>query len=154
VIGRVVTDNLREWDEILPYVMAIHDSTGHSPNFLMFGREFRPPVDVVLGTPPSDEPATPDAYADELYQRFVTAYSLFESSWGWSPRGVNKTTIYRSARSLTVNGVKDNWSGSNTQDDVSDDHLNGNVGTLGHIWLRKHSVMCFIEFGAARRRNQ
>ena len=87
MIGRVVADNQREWDEILPYVMAayrsaIHDSTGHSPNFLMFGREVRAPVDVVLGTPPSDEPATVDAYADELYQRLVTAYQFVREQLG------------------------------------------------------------------------
>jgi len=87
MIGRVVTDNQREWYEILPYIMAayrssIHDSTGHSPNFLMFGREVRAPVDVVLGTPPSDDPVTPDAYADELYQRLVTAYQFVQEQLG------------------------------------------------------------------------
>jgi len=159
MIGGVVTDNQHEWDEILSYVMAayrsaIHDLTGHSPNFLMFGREVRAPVDVVLGTPPSDEPATADAYADELYQRLVTAYQFFSRAVGagrWSPCGVNNTTIYGSAQSLTV---KDNRSGSITLDAVSDDHLNGNVDILDHMWLRKHSVMCFIGFGAARRPNQ
>jgi len=87
MIGRVVTDNLREWDEILPYVMAayrsaIHDSTGHSPNFLMFGRDVRAPVDVVSGTLPNDERATPDAYADELYQRLLTAYQFVREQLG------------------------------------------------------------------------
>ena len=87
MIGRVVTDSQKEWDEILPFVMAAyrsstHESTGHSPNFLMYGREARAPVDVVLGTPPSDTPATADAYADELYQRLVDAYRLVREQLG------------------------------------------------------------------------
>src|SRR5258708_28952794 len=56
VIAKVVNTNQRDWDECLPYVLAAyratpHSSTGFSPNFLLFGREIRAPIDVVLGTP-------------------------------------------------------------------------------------------------------
>ena len=56
MIGKVVDDNQKNWDEVIPYVMAayrasVHDSTGYTPNFLTYGREVRAPIDVVLGRP-------------------------------------------------------------------------------------------------------
>ena len=45
LIGRTIEENQREWDSLLPYVMAAywsstHESTRYSPNYLTFGREF------------------------------------------------------------------------------------------------------------------
>jgi len=52
----VVAENQKDWDTKLPFVMAAyrasqHESTGYSPNFLVFGRELRAPLDVVLDLP-------------------------------------------------------------------------------------------------------
>ena len=54
MLGRVFSENQLEWDVKLPGVMATywasgHDATGYSPNFLMFGRELRAPIVIVLG---------------------------------------------------------------------------------------------------------
>lgn len=43
--------------KFLPHVLAayrtsLHETTGFSPNFLMFGRETRAPLDLVCGRPP------------------------------------------------------------------------------------------------------
>ena len=56
ILGKVVAENQRDWDVHLPYAVAayratIHESTGYSPNFLMFGHEVRSPLDVVMGLP-------------------------------------------------------------------------------------------------------
>ena len=57
-------DEPHDWDLHLPYLVAaynstVHDSTGFSPNFLMFGREMGQPADLLLdppGTIPMDIP--------------------------------------------------------------------------------------------------
>jgi len=56
ILGKVVAENQKDWDTKLPFVMAAyrasqHESTGYSPNFLVFGRELREPLDVVLDLP-------------------------------------------------------------------------------------------------------
>jgi len=56
ILGKVVSENQRDWDTHIPYAVAayratIHESTGYSPNFLMFGHEVRAPLDVVMGLP-------------------------------------------------------------------------------------------------------
>ena len=56
MLGKVVSESQRDWDERLPSVMAAyraspHSSTGYSPNKLFLGRENRMPIDVVMGLP-------------------------------------------------------------------------------------------------------
>ena len=55
ILGKVVSENQRDWDTHVPYAVAayratIHESTGYSPNYLMFGHEVRAPIDLVLGS--------------------------------------------------------------------------------------------------------
>ena len=56
MLGKVVSESQRDWDERLPLVMAAyraspHSSTGFSPNRLFLGRENRMPLDLVMGLP-------------------------------------------------------------------------------------------------------
>ena len=81
MIGRMVDENHRDWDSLLPYVMAAyrssrHETTQYSPNYLVLGREVRAPVDLVYGSPEGPAPATFDHYAEELDERMRRAYSL------------------------------------------------------------------------------
>jgi len=60
MLAKVVSDNQKDWDEHVPLVMSayrasVHEATGYSPNFLMFGRENRLPLDLVLRPPVDDE---------------------------------------------------------------------------------------------------
>ena len=60
MLAKFVTENQRDWDTKIPLVMAaygasVHDTTGYTPNFLMFGREVRAPLDVVLGEPKEEQ---------------------------------------------------------------------------------------------------
>ena len=53
--------NQDSWDTLLPlcalaYNASRHASTHYSPNFLMFGRDFRVPLELVLPTPEDDDP--------------------------------------------------------------------------------------------------
>ena len=59
MLGKVVSESQRNWDDRLPYVMAayrasVHSSTGYSPNRLFMGRQARMPVDVVMGLPATE----------------------------------------------------------------------------------------------------
>lgn len=82
MIGRVISESQREWDELLPSVMAAyrssrHEATGLSPNYLTFGREVRAPLDVVLGPPEDrDLEASVDDFVNKMHDRLVTAYEI------------------------------------------------------------------------------
>ena len=72
MLAKVVSENQRDWDKRLPAVMAAyrsyrHESTGFTPNFLVFGRENKAPIDLVLG------PVTEDS----VYQQPAGTYDEF-----------------------------------------------------------------------------
>jgi hypothetical protein len=59
ILGKVVSEAQRDWDDRLPFVIAAyraspHSSTGFSPNRLFFSREKRMPLDLLMG-PPNNE---------------------------------------------------------------------------------------------------
>ena len=87
MMGRTVSEHQKDWDLFLPYVMAayratIHQSTNYSPNYLMFAREVRAPVDLVFGIPPEQPPCSYDDYATEVEDRMKQAYSLVRQQLG------------------------------------------------------------------------
>jgi len=80
IIGKMIDENQRDWDSLLPYVMAAyrssrHEATQFTPNYLMLSREVRAPVDIVYGSPEVAPKGTYDNYADELQHRLLCAYS-------------------------------------------------------------------------------
>jgi len=83
MLGKVVSDHQKDWDEFLPFVMAAyraspHEVTGYTPNFLMFGRETRAPLDLVYGKPAyrSDRVENYGDFAQNLEETLETAYRL------------------------------------------------------------------------------
>src|SRR5678816_18677 len=83
MLGKVISSHQRDWDEVLPYVLSAyrasqHEVTGFSPNYLMFGRETRAPIDLVYGRPPEEERSavTYSAYVEEYAARLEDAYQL------------------------------------------------------------------------------
>ena len=85
MIGRMIEQSHKDWDLLLPFVMAAyrssrHEATQYTPNYLMLGREVRAPIDVVYGFPEASLPSTYDNYADELQQRMLRAYTLVSDS--------------------------------------------------------------------------
>ena len=75
-----------DWDELLPlcalaYNSSKHTSSGYTPNFLMFGRDFRVPLEYVLPTPDEDEwnwttYKTVDHYVKRLAESLQQTYAL------------------------------------------------------------------------------
>jgi hypothetical protein len=56
MLGKIVSESQTDWDARLPFVMAAyraspHEVTGYSPNYLMYGRENRGPIDLIYGRP-------------------------------------------------------------------------------------------------------
>ena len=81
MMGCMVSDHQKEWDVLLPHVMAAyraseHQSTGYSPNYLMFGREVRAPADLIFETPGEDPPTSYDSYSVNMEYRMKQAYSF------------------------------------------------------------------------------
>ena len=88
MLGKVVAENQKDWDMKLPFVMAAyrasqHESTGYSPNYLVFGRELRAPLDVVLDLPQNRDGAMNyDAYVSELDERLRYASRAVKAHLG------------------------------------------------------------------------
>jgi hypothetical protein len=83
MLAKVVDADQRNWCQLLPGVMAAyrataHESTGFSPNVMMFGRESRMPVDVVLGNPNDSQLPliNTDDYVAELQERLRAGYQI------------------------------------------------------------------------------
>jgi len=82
MMGKVVSDSQRDWDDRLPYVLAayrasIHDSTGYSSNRLFLGRENRMPVDLAIGLSAQDrDPA--ETIDDYVYRQQELAEDSFK----------------------------------------------------------------------------
>ena len=60
MLAKCTEKSQKDWDDRVPDVLAaynssVHTSTGYSPNFLIFGRENRAPIDLVLGIPKAEE---------------------------------------------------------------------------------------------------
>jgi hypothetical protein len=74
-LRKVVASHQRDWDEGLPLFLLVcrastHDTTGLTPDSLVFGQELRMPYDLLFGVPPEKERPTTDYTAelvDQLY---------------------------------------------------------------------------------------
>jgi transposase InsO family protein len=90
MIGKVVSEKQTDWDLWLPYIMAAyrnsrHDVTNFTPNYLIFGREVRAPVDIVLGTGENQQSNNSyDSFVDTTHKRMCEAYDLVRQHIGES----------------------------------------------------------------------
>ena len=76
----MTTEEQQTWDEYLPFLSMAYratpqDSTGLTPNFLMFGREVSMPIDVMIG-PPEDQAMTELDYVKKMQKKLTYAYEL------------------------------------------------------------------------------
>jgi len=79
MLAKVITDNQRDWDDRLSAVMAAyrsarHESTGFSPNFLVFGHENRAPIDLILGPILEESEEVQNRTYDEFVEQQLSIY--------------------------------------------------------------------------------
>ena len=98
MIGKVVANTQRNWDECLPTVMAAyraskHESTGSSPNLLMLGRENLTTLDMAYGVPEEEQEhyESFDGYADKKIQLMRQAYKIAREHLGRSAERSKRT---------------------------------------------------------------
>jgi len=89
MLGKVVADSQRDWDDRLPTVLAAyraspHRSTGYSPNRLFLGREVRMPLDLIMGLPPekTESYATINDFVGETQKQMASDYECARGHLG------------------------------------------------------------------------
>ena len=80
MLGKVVSENHRDWHVQLPYVLAAyrsteHDVTGYTPNHLFLGREAIMPIDLTMGVL-ERTPSTPEDFVERQAELFRKSYEL------------------------------------------------------------------------------
>ena len=84
MLGTLQPEQKSKWkDYVRPLIHAYncirHESTGHSPYFLMFGREPHLPIDLLFGIT-REEKQTTTKYVEEMKQRMKKAYELVQTT--------------------------------------------------------------------------
>ena len=89
MLGKVIMDSQRDWDDRLPMVLAAyraspHESTGYSPNRLCLGREVRMPLDLIMGLPLEEREShgTADVFVRDMQEKSADAYALARKHLG------------------------------------------------------------------------
>ena len=80
MLSMYVREDQADWDVHLPYAMMAYraseqETTGVSPNRMMFGREVSLPLDLLI-PPQQSTSKKPENYATELYERLEKAFEL------------------------------------------------------------------------------
>jgi transposase InsO family protein len=88
LLGKTVEVHQKDWPQRLPFVVnaynaCVHEATGFTPNFLMFGRELNVAVDILLGSP-SGLPKSTNDYAEHLMGMMASAYEEVREHLGRS----------------------------------------------------------------------
>lgn len=77
----------KDWDKYLcclagAYRATVHESTGFTPNMLMFGREVRFPIQIMFGQPEPDQYLSYGDYVDVLKDHLEKAHDLARDNLG------------------------------------------------------------------------
>ena len=88
IMAKIITDDQRNWCEKVPiaaaaYRSSAHEVTGYSPNFLIFGRENRAPVDVNFNAHDIEEnEVVLDEFVDSRRKMMREVYSIVRQRLG------------------------------------------------------------------------
>ena len=74
------------------YRATVHEATGYSPNFVMFGMELRVPIDLVLERPGDAKYPNPDVFVEAVRLDEREAYALARDHLGRRTKR-NKTVM-------------------------------------------------------------
>ena len=81
----MTSEDQRDWDEHLlflsmAYRATTQESTGLTPNFMMYGRELQMPVDIMIPLPQNEDTTSPVDYAVRLKAKLTYAYEMARKS--------------------------------------------------------------------------
>ena len=89
MLGKVVGENQRNWEYFVDPVLAAyratqHESTQHTPNYLVFGREVNLPLDLAFGIEAREALAfdSYDTFVSDQQDRLRKAFALARESLG------------------------------------------------------------------------
>ena len=74
MLSKFAGENQKDWDQYLPLLMmayrsSVHESTGFTPNEMMFGREVLLPLDLVIGRAEPSGGSSETEYAVKLSEQ-------------------------------------------------------------------------------------
>ena len=94
MLGKVVSESQRDWDDRFPAVLAAyrHESTGYTPNRLFLGREVRMPLDLLLDLPEHERTQTLSVndFVRQTQERTADAYALAREHLRWLQNAVRR----------------------------------------------------------------
>ena len=84
MLSAVVNENLDDWDDHLPYIMSayrssVQESTGCTPNLMMFGRENSMPLDLIFPLADDQYPDCTQEYVEWVRQALNIAHDFARS---------------------------------------------------------------------------
>lgn len=85
MVSKYVQYDQRDWDVHIPFVLMAYraspqETTGISPNLMMFGREIGLPLNVVAGGVPGSECVPEEQYARKVRERLEVAFEIARES--------------------------------------------------------------------------
>ena len=85
MITTYVNEEQTNWDVYLPlvtsaYRSSVHETTGYTPNYLMFGREVNLPVQFLVGVAPNHTLQSHPEYVSNLQDKFTKVYNSVRKS--------------------------------------------------------------------------
>jgi transposase InsO family protein len=103
MLRQFVSNTQEDWDEFLSlcamaYNSSVHNSTGYTPNFLMFGREFKLPIEYMLPCPDFVEDDLEDSiehYVARLKDSLCLTYEVVRNH---TKKAVNSQRVYYERR--------------------------------------------------------
>ena len=100
MLSTAVNDQPFQWEQNLrrlcfAYNTSVHPTTGFTPFSLMFGRQARMPLDIVLGAAPSPSATTAPEYVADLQSSLTTASNMCGTGWDNNYSNKRRTTIVR-----------------------------------------------------------
>lgn len=85
MFGTLHQEQKKDWKKHIGPIVHCYNymkqsSTGHTPFYLMFGREPRLPIDLAFKTNPYEDKQTMTHYIEKLKERLETSYNLAQQN--------------------------------------------------------------------------
>ena len=81
MLSSFISSHQKDWDKFIPllnmaYRSSVHETTGMTPNNMIFGREINLPIDLVLGRPTEENNKSTSEYVHDLQNKLETVHEM------------------------------------------------------------------------------